>query len=359
MKYALKIRKGDWGMFVFGKTLSVRRLCCVLLFALVSAHIAVLPCAAAQAAPQVTLKFAGQSPADHTATKFMNDIAKQVAEKTNGRIEIRVFPANQLGDYTLVFEELIRGTIDLAGVSIPSQFDPRMELVYINGFVRGYEDAKKIFAPTGWLFGKMDELNRALGVKLLGFYVEGFIGTGSVKPVKDPLDPNVPKGVLVRIPNMDVYKLAAEAMGYRTVTIPYADVYQSMQTGVCEGVNGYPIASAYTTLGDVIKYWYNTNYSVECLNYMMSDMVWEKLSPEDQKVLQDAFTDATMKSIDNAKAEDERHLELMRKKGIQVFTYTDAELKPLAEACASSWPGLEGKMTKELMDEFRKELAPK
>ena len=359
MKYALKIRKGDWGMFVFGKTLPVRRLCWVLLFALVSAHIAVLPCAAAQAAPQVTLKFAGQSPADHTATKFMNDIAKQVAEKTNGRIEIRVFPANQLGDYTLVFEELIRGTIDLAGVSIPSQFDPRMELVYINGFVRGYEDAKKIFAPTGWLFGKMDELNRALGVKLLGFYVEGFIGTGSVKPVKDPLDPNVPKGVLVRIPNMDVYKLAAEAMGYRTVTIPYADVYQSMQTGVCEGVNGYPIASAYTTLGDVIKYWYNTNYSVECLNYMMSDMVWKKLSPEDQKVLQDAFTDATMKSIDNAKAEDERYLELMRKKGIQVFTYTDAELKPLAEACASSWPGLEGKMTKELMDEFRKELAPK
>ena len=229
MKYALKIRKGDWGMFVFGKTPPVRRLCCVLLFALVSAHIAVLPCAAAQAAPQVTLKFAGQSPADHTATKFMNDIAKQVAEKTNGRIEIRVFPANQLGDYTLVFEELIRGTIDLAGVSIPSQFDPRMELVYINGFVRGYEDAKKIFAPTGWLFGKMDELNRELGVKLLGFYVEGFIGTGSVKPVKDPLDPKVPKGVLVRIPNMDVYKLAAEAMGYRTVTIPYADVYQSMQ----------------------------------------------------------------------------------------------------------------------------------
>ncbi len=36
--------------------------------------------------------------------------------------------------------------------------------------------------------------------------------------------------------HLDVYKLAAEAMGYRTVTIPYADVYQSMQTGVCEGV---------------------------------------------------------------------------------------------------------------------------
>ena len=99
-------------MFVFGKTPSVRRLCCVLLFALVSACVAVFPCAATQAAPQVTLKFAGQSPADHTATKFMNDIAKQVAEKTNGRIEIRVdddgpgVPEADLKDLTRPFHRL-------------------------------------------------------------------------------------------------------------------------------------------------------------------------------------------------------------------------------------------------------------
>lgn len=329
------------------------------LFALLSALVFALPPSEAQAAPQVTLKFAGQSPADHTATKFMNDIAKQVAEKTNGRIEIRVFPANQLGDYTLVFEELIRGTIDLAGVSIPSQFDPRLELVYINGFVRGYEDAKKIFSPKGWLFGKMDELNRALGVKLLGFYVEGFIGTGSVKPVRDPLDPKVPKGVLVRIPNMDVYKLGAEAMGYRTVTIPYADVYQALQTGVAEGVNGFSVVAAYTMLRDVIKYWYMTNYSLECLNYMISGKTWAKLSPADQKILQEAINHAAAKSIDLAKKSDDKYMQLMRDKGIKVFTYSEKDLVPIAKASASTWPMLEKKMTKELIDEFRKELAPK
>ncbi len=311
------------------------------------------------AAPEMTLKFAGQSPADHTATKFMEDIAKEVAEKTGGRIEIKVYPANQLGDYTLVYEELIRGTIDMAGISIPSQFDPRMELVYINGFVRGYEDAKRIFTPSGWLFKKMDELNQALGVKLTGFYVEGFIGTGTTKPAKDPLDPKVEKGLLIRVPNMDVYMLAAQAMGYKTITIPYADVYQSMQTGVCDGVNGYPVAAAYSILGDVLKYWYNTNYSIECLNYMVSGKTWEKLSDADKQIIQDAFTNATLKSIDNAKSEDEKYMDLMRKKGIEVFTYTDEELKPISEACAATWPKLEEKMTKELIDEFRKELAPK
>ena len=37
----------------------------------------------------------------------------------------------------------------------------------------------------------------------------------------------------------------------------------------------------------------------------------------------------------------------------------DEELKPISEACAATWPKLEEKMTKELIDEFRKELAPK
>ena len=312
-----------------------------------------------EAAPELVLKFAGQSPSNHPASILMKDIAKEIGEKTNGRIEVKVYPANQLGDYTLVFEEQIRGTIDMSNISVPSQFDPRLELVYINGFVKGYDDVKKVFATDGWLFDKMDDMTSRLGVKLLGFYIEGMIGTGTTKPVKDPLNPKVNKGVMVRVPNMDVYKLAADAMGYRTVTIPYADVYQSMQTGVCDGVNGYPVAAAYTILGDVLKYWYNTNYSVECLNYMISQKTWDKIKPADQKVIQDVMKRATMRSIANAKAEDDKYMALMRKKGIKVFTYTQDQLKPLAEACATTRPKLEKNMTKPLMDEFRKELAPK
>ena len=93
------------------------------------------------AAPEMTLRFAGQVPVEHTATTLMNDIAKEVKEKTNGRIEIIVYPANQLGDYTLVFEELIRGTIDMAAISVPSQFDPRLEATYINGIAKNFDDA--------------------------------------------------------------------------------------------------------------------------------------------------------------------------------------------------------------------------
>jgi len=311
------------------------------------------------AEPEMVLKFAGQNASDHPATDMMNKVAKQIAEGTDGRIEVKVYPANQLGDYSLVYEEQIRGTIDMSLISVPSQFDPRMELIYINGYVSDYEDAKKVFAQDGWIFKKMNEFNERLGVKLLGFYVEGMIGTGTTKPANEPLNPDVDKGVLVRVPNMDVYNLAARAMGYNTQTVPYADVYQAIQTGVVDGVNGYPVAAAYTALGDVLEHWYMTNYSIEVLNFMISGKTWSKIKPADQAVIEKILADATTSSIENAQSVDQHYMDLMEKKGIEVHTYTKEELKPIMKASATTWTELEKNMTKELMDEFRKELAPK
>jgi len=310
------------------------------------------------AEPEMVLKFAGQNASDHPATDMMNKVAKQIAEGTDGRIEVKVYPANQLGDYSLVYEEQIRGTIDMSLISVPSQFDARMELIYINGYVADYEDAKTVFAQDGWIFKKMNEFNERLRVKLLGFYVEGMIGTGTTKPANEPLTPGVDKGVLIRVPNMDVYNLAAQAMGYNTQTIPYADVYQAIQTGVVNGVNGYPVAAAYTALGDVLENWYMTNYSIEVLNFMISGKTWAKINPEDQAVIEKILADATTSSIENAQSVDQHYMDLMKKKGIKVHTYTKEELQPIMKACASTWPKLEKNMTKELMDEFRKELAP-
>ena len=309
----------------------------------------------AEAAP-VVLKFAGQNPPEHFATISMNEIAKEVAQKTNNRVQIKVFPANQLGDYSLVYEELIRGTVEMACLSFPSQFDNRMDLIYVQGYTSSYEQVANVYDPNGWFFKKMDDFNSRLGVKLLGMYLEGMVGIGTVKPMKEPLNPKVDKGLLLRIPNMDVFKTALEGAGFRTISIPFADVYQSMQTGVCDGDTGYSIVAAYTTFGDVIKHWYNFNKNTECLGIMISDKVWEKLSAEDRKILQQAASKQAALSITNARANDQKYLDLMKKKGIQVHMYTPKELKPMMDAFAATWGQLDQSKGKDLMDEFKKEM---
>lgn len=309
----------------------------------------------ASAAP-VVLKFAGQDPPEHFATVSMKAIASEVGERTKGRIQIKVFPANQLGDYSLVYEELIRGTCEMAAISFPSQFDPRMDIIYVQGYTASYKQVAKAYDPNGWFFKKMDEFNKNLGVKLLGMYLEGMVGIGTVKELRDPLNPKVDHGALLRIPNMDVFKTALEGAKFRTISIPFADVYQSMQTGVCDGDTGYSIVAAYTALGDVIKHWYNFNKNTECLGIMVSSKVWEKLSPEDRRILQEAVNKQTALSIKNAESNDKKYLDLMRKKGIKVHMYTTAQLRPMMQAFASTWDQLDKTKGKELMGEFRNEM---
>lgn len=311
----------------------------------------------ATAAP-IVFRFAGQSPPDHLATISMNEMAKEIKAGTQGRVEVKVYPANQLGNYSLVMEEMMRGTVDMACMSVATDFDPRLEIIYTNGFVTGYDSAKKVLSPGAWLPTKLNEFTTQVGVHIIGSYVEGFIGIGSTKPAKDPLNPKVDKGLLTRVPNMVVYQLGAKAMGYRPITIPYSDVYQSMQTGVCDAVDGYPTAAAYTILGDVIKHWYATNYSMEYLAYMVSDKSWKKLSAADQKVFMDVAKKYTLKSIDNAKAEDEKYMKLMEQKGIKVYRYTEKELAPIKAACVATWEEVGKAGTGvDLMKEFKKHLG--
>lgn len=313
---------------------------------------------AAFAAPEMTLRLAGQNPIDHQATQAMYSIAKEVAAKTNGRIEIKVYPASQVGDYVLVYEELIRGTIDMALISVPSQFDPRLELPYINGYISSYAQVKDVYKPEGWLSKKMDEFHSRLGVKFLGFNVEGMGGIGTTKPVTEPTNPAVDKGILLRVCSIDAFKLAAEDVGYRTITIPYAELYTALQTGVAEGVNGLPPVACYTILKDVLKYYYQTNYFVESESYLMSKKTWEKLKPEDQKIIAAAAARVAAESIVLSEKDDEKYMDLMRKAGIKVFTYTDKELEPLAKRIgAVTWDKMATRMGKDLIDEFKKQYA--
>lgn len=315
----------------------------------------------ADAAPQFTLRFAGQLPEAHPATAQMNEIAREIAQKTDGRVEVKVYPASQLGDYTLVHQELVRGTIDMALISTPADLDPRMSFVYIHGICRNYDELERVFSDGSWAFKKMDDLNRELGVKFLGFNIEGFMGVGSTKPLLEPVIPNVRKGVRCRIPNMPPFQIGAESMGFdRTVPLPYSNLSTALQEGGdVDAFTGLPPAAAYIMLKDVIKFWHQYNQSIESQSYLMSEKTWDKLSVDDRRAVFEAVAKARTKNLSDVRREDEKYLQLMREAGIHVMTYTDAQLRPMRNAVIADWGKLSNTMTKPFMDEFIENLSPR
>ena len=72
----------------------------------------------APAAPAVDdtvyeLSWAGISATDAIDTWIGEEIAARVAEATNDKVQIKVYPANQLGDLSQAYDEIINGSIDM------------------------------------------------------------------------------------------------------------------------------------------------------------------------------------------------------------------------------------------------------
>jgi TRAP-type C4-dicarboxylate transport system substrate-binding protein len=64
-------------------------------------------------------KIAAQESEEHNDVKSLKRAAEAIAEQTDGHINITIYPSNQLGDYTQVYDEVMAGTIDMACITIP------------------------------------------------------------------------------------------------------------------------------------------------------------------------------------------------------------------------------------------------
>ena len=321
------------------------------LLSLAAAVIALSLVYSAPAQAAVLLKFAGQYALQHPSTILMQELADSVKERTNGEVDIRVFPANQLGDYTQVYEEVRRGTIEMALISIPGQFDYRLEAAVMPYIATDYEEAKRVYARGSTMFKIMDESHTTLGVKFLGFNVEGFGGLGGIKLPENLDQPEAKRNFILRIPPMATWQIVGEDHGFQTVTIPFAELYTSLQTGVAEGWYGGPPNDNWYGFRDVIKVFVVCNNFFANTGYIMHQATFDKLSPEHQKVISEEAIRIGEKSFGIAQEEEEGYLKKMEEYGIQVVRFTPEQLKAWADYTRKvSWPKMEDRLTKPVID---------
>ncbi|MDL2227218.1 TRAP transporter substrate-binding protein DctP [Deltaproteobacteria bacterium OttesenSCG-928-M10] len=311
-------------------------------------------CGPVQAA--VTLKFSGQYPMEHPTSIIMQEFADAVKERTKGEVIVKLFPANQLGDYIQVYEEVKRGTIEMALITIPGQFDPRLEVAILPYIALNYDDIRKFYVPGSNLYKLSEELHEAQGVQFLGFNIEGFGGLGALKMPENLDKANADRNFILRVPSMITWQIIAEDQGFQVITIPFADLYTSLQTGVADGWYGGPASDNWFGFRDVIKYFITVNNSVLSTGWVINKATFNKLSPEHQKVLQEEAARLGEKSIGISEEGDKKLLEEMENYGIKVVHPTPEQIQAWADQARNvSWPRLEEALTKELIDALKAE----
>ena len=255
---------------------------------LVIASLASLPLVAVRtrpaAAAEFSYKFASNLPATHPLNVRAGEAAERILKATDGRVELRVFPNNQLGSDTDTLSQLRSGAVEFFSLSglILSTLVPAAS---INGVGFAFKDYDQVWAAMD---GKLGEYVRAEIAKrgLLAMekiWDNGFRQTTtSTKPITTPADF---RGMKLRVPVSPLWTSMFSALGAAPASINFSEVYSALQTRIVDGQeNPLAIIDA-AKLYEVQRFCSLTNHMWDGFWFLANRRAFDRLPKEAQEIV--------------------------------------------------------------------------
>jgi tripartite ATP-independent transporter DctP family solute receptor len=239
-------------------------------------------------------------------------------KRTNGKFEIKVFPASSLGKETEINQGLQLGTVDiiLTGASFASNSYPRLAVSY---YPFTFRDADHVIK-----YGKSDvfkELTEGYK-KATGNTVTALTYYGARHATSNKLFKNCDemKGLKMRVPDSPAYTALPRACGANPTPIAFAEVYLALQNGTVDAQeNPLPTIEA-KKFYEVQKNIILTGHISDALLTVVSPSTMAKLSPVEQKLLADITQEAAVNATNDIRKREGELVEEFKKKGINVVT---------------------------------------
>jgi tripartite ATP-independent transporter DctP family solute receptor len=265
-----------------------------------------------------------------TDDQAANMLAEKVKEKSGGTLEIKVYPGGQLGNERDMLEGIQLGSIDM-GLNTSayiSNIAPEFGLLDVPFLFSDFEDVRNALSGDGGEYLK-EKLLKEQGIRVLNWWNSSFrIMLTKSAPIKSLDDL---KGRKMRAPEVPVYIDMFDALGANPTPIPFGEVYTSIQTGVVDGVEVCAEEMYAMKFHEVGKYIAKTNHIFSTMIPIINEDVFQSLTPDQQKVLQEAVDETTDWQWDAFRAADEHALQAMGEAGVEI---NEIDQAPLAEACA-------------------------
>ena len=332
----------------------------MVLLLVVAGLILSLGCAGAIAGEKVVKwKWAHYQPVDSLVDKMTSAMKEEIETKTNGTIQITVYPANQLGDWMEVSEQIMRGAVDIGILPVSPSYDARLQVRVLPYSVMNWKEAKEAYlGDDPYLFNIMADAMDGIGLKALSVVAAGFGGGGFASvPEFDVLDPDADKqGYKMRFPpGNQAWENLVLALGFNPTPVPWGELYIAQQTKLVDcQIGGQPF-NTWSSFRDVTKVWVQYNTHFQNSFAYMNKKAWEKLTPEQQKIVQEVCSKYGDESFTSAMAEDEKYRESLAGAGIKVIMPTDEQLAVIAKKVRQNvWPAMDKVIGKDIMDIMRK-----
>lgn len=234
---------------------------------------------------KVNLKMSTVGTEQGLDTQAARRLAETVKQETGGRIQIEVYPTDQLagGDMTKSIELLVNGTTDImiTSAGILSSINDVLMVSSIPWTFSSYEDANKVISASGAKFWTDALATR--GIQYMSYIHNGLRQlTNNKRPIKTPADL---KNVKIRVPGGNLYMDTMKALGADPIAMNWGEVFTSLQQGTIDGQeNGVTVTNSFN-LFEVQKYITIWNYIYECNLCIFNQKTFAKLQPKTQEYL--------------------------------------------------------------------------
>ncbi|HEY4922868.1 MAG TPA: TRAP transporter substrate-binding protein [Roseiarcus sp.] len=238
---------------------------------------------AAAAAPEFSYKFANNLPASHPLNLRAGEAAGRILEATGGRVEIRLFPNNQLGSDTDVLSQLRSGAVELftlSGLILSTLVPPAA----INGVGFAFKDYDQVWPAMDGKLGAFirGEIAKRGLVAMERIWDNGFRQTTtSAKPILAPADFD---GIKLRVPVSPLWTSMFQALGAAPISINFSEVYSALQTHIADGEENPLAVIDAAKLYEVQKFCSLTNHMWDGFWLLANRRAFERL-PEDARTI--------------------------------------------------------------------------
>ncbi len=296
-----------------------------------------------------TLKLAHALDPSHPVHKGMEYMAKKVNEKSHGRLRVDIYPSGQLGDERELIELLQIGSLAMTKVSTAplEAFVPEMEIFSVPYVFRDDEHRWKVL---------QGEIGKRLLLKGQKYMLRGMCyydaGSRSFYTKRAPImAPSDLRGLKIRVMNSPTSFKMIQALGGSATPIPWGELYTALQQGVVDGAENNPPSFYLSRHYEVCKYYSLDEHTSIPDILLMSTTVWESLTPEEQRWLQEAVDESVAYQ---RKLWEESCVEALRevqKAGVQVY-YPDKA--PFKQAVQQMYVAYQGTPVYDLIQEIER-----
>ena len=288
--------------------------------------------------------------------------ANKVKEKTNGRINIKLYPGVSLiqGDQTREFSALRQGVIDMA-VGSTINWSPQVKQLNLFSLPFLMPDYAAIDALTTGDVGKqMFTILEKAGVVPLAWGLNGYRELSNSKhPIKSPADL---KGLKIRVVGSPLFLETFTALGANPTQMSWADAQPALASGAVDGQENpmsiFTAAKLHTVGQKHLTMW---GYIADPLVFVVNKQVWESWTPADRELVRQAAIEAGQEQIAIARKgliePGQPLLKDIAAMGVQITHLSPAERDAFVKATRPVYDKWKNQIGADLVNQAEKAIA--